>query len=163
LIDQTPFKLVYDQEAVIPLHLCANAIWIDSILEFYHMVNTLQCFYQLNKLEEERMLAQQHQEIQKIQQKAWHDRHIKKKDINNGYLVLLYDGQVKGKLRNLEISLLGLYVVKDIRPLGAIQFKILQGHPFKKLVNGAYLKRYHTHSSKSLLVKTSLGVIVGLD
>jgi hypothetical protein len=60
-------------------------------LEFDHILNTRQCFYQLNQLEEERMLAQQHQETQKNQQKSWHDRHIKKKDINDGDLVLLYD------------------------------------------------------------------------
>jgi hypothetical protein len=70
---QTPFKLVYGQEVVIPLHFYANAGRITSILEFNHILNTRQCFYQLNQLEEERMLAQQHQEAQKNQHKSWHD------------------------------------------------------------------------------------------
>jgi transposase InsO family protein len=48
---QTPFKLVYGQEAVILLHFCANTGPIDSILEFDHMVNTRQCFYHLKQLE----------------------------------------------------------------------------------------------------------------
>jgi hypothetical protein len=135
---QTPFKLVYGQEVVIPLHFCANIGRIASILEFDHMLNTRQHFYQLNQLEEERMLAQQHQETQKNQQKSWHDRHIKKKDINDGDLVLLYDSRVKGKLRKLETAWLGPYVVEDIRPTGEVQLKTLQGHPFKKLVNGAH-------------------------
>jgi hypothetical protein len=43
------------------------------------------------------MLAQQHQETKKNQQKSWHDRHLKKKDINDRDLVLLYDSQLKGK------------------------------------------------------------------
>jgi hypothetical protein len=94
---QTPFKLVYGQEVVIPLHFCANAGRITYVLEFDHILNTRQCFYQLNQLEEERMLAQQHQEAQKNQQKSWHDQHIKKKDINTGDLVLLYDSRIKGK------------------------------------------------------------------
>jgi hypothetical protein len=64
------------------------------------------------------MLAQQHQEIQKNQQKSWHDRHLKKKDIHDGDLVLLYDSQVKGNPRKLEIAWLGPYVVEDIRPSG---------------------------------------------
>jgi transposase InsO family protein len=54
---QTPFKLIYDQEAVIPLHFCANACRISFVLEFDHMVNTRQRFYQHNQSEEERMLA----------------------------------------------------------------------------------------------------------
>jgi len=47
-----PFKLIYDQEAVIPLHFCANACRISFVLEFDHMVNTRQHLYQLNQLEE---------------------------------------------------------------------------------------------------------------
>jgi len=48
---QTPFKLVYGQEVVIPLHLSANAGHISSSLEFDHIFNTHQRLYQLNKLE----------------------------------------------------------------------------------------------------------------
>jgi hypothetical protein len=111
---QTPFKLVYGQEVIIPLHFCANAGQIASVLEFDHIRDTRKHFYQLNQLEEEIMLAQQHQETQKNQQKSWHDRHLKKKDINDGDLVLLYDSQVKGKSRKLETAWLGPYVVEDI-------------------------------------------------
>jgi hypothetical protein len=69
-IGHTPFKLVYGQEVVIPLHFCANARMIASILELDHILNKRQCFYQLNQLEEEMILAQQHQETRKSQQKA---------------------------------------------------------------------------------------------
>jgi len=66
---QTPFKLVYGQEFVIPLHFYENTGRIASVLKFNHMLNTRHHFYQLNQLEEERMLAQQHQETRKNQQK----------------------------------------------------------------------------------------------
>jgi hypothetical protein len=59
-IRQTPFKLIYGQKTIIPLHLCANAERITFVLEFGHILNTKQCFYQVNKLKEEIMLAQQH-------------------------------------------------------------------------------------------------------
>ena len=36
---------------------------------------------QLSKLEEHRLIALKHQEIQKQQQKAWHDRNIKNKSV----------------------------------------------------------------------------------
>ena len=39
----------------------------------------------------------QHQEIQKQQQKAWHNRNIKNKNLSVGDLALLYNSQVKGK------------------------------------------------------------------
>jgi hypothetical protein len=91
-----------------------NVGQIASILEFDHTLNTRQLFYQFNQLVEEMMLAQQHQEIQKCQQKAWHDRHIKEKDINNGDRVLLYDNRVKGKMSKLETAWLDSYVVEDM-------------------------------------------------
>jgi hypothetical protein len=47
--------------------------------------------YQLNKLEEGRLIAIHHHEVRKQQHKSWNDCHIKKKDIKSGYLVLLYD------------------------------------------------------------------------
>jgi len=111
---QTPFKLVDDQEVVIPLHFCANMDRIASILEFDHVLNTRKHLYQLNQLEEERMLTQQHQKIQKIRKKSWHDRHLKNKEISDGCLVLLYDSQVICKPNKLETAWLGLYVVEEI-------------------------------------------------
>ena len=57
---------------------------------------------QLSKLEEHRLIALQHQEIQKQQQKAWNDRNIKNKNMSVGNLTLLYNSQVKGKPKKLH-------------------------------------------------------------
>jgi hypothetical protein len=89
------------------------------------------------------LITMHHQEVQKKHHKGWHDRHIKKKDIKNRYLVLMYDSRIKGKPRKLETTWLGSYVVEDIRPTGAVQLRTLLGHPFKKFINGAHLKKYH--------------------
>ena len=50
---------------------------------------------QLSKLEEHRLLALQHQEIQKQQQKVWHECNIKNKNLSVGDLALLYNSRVK--------------------------------------------------------------------
>ena len=57
---------------------------------------------QLAKLEEHRLLVIQHQEIQKQQQKAWHDRNIKNKNLSVEDLALLYNSWVKGIPKNLH-------------------------------------------------------------
>ena len=57
---------------------------------------------QLAKLEEHRLLAIQHQEIQKQQQKAWHDRNIKNNNLSIEDLALLYNSQVKEKPKKLH-------------------------------------------------------------
>jgi hypothetical protein len=141
---QTPFKLVYGQEVVIPLHFWANSDRVASVSKFDQGRSLNDRLYQLNKLEEGRLIEIHHQEVQKQQQKAWHDRHLKKKEMNNGDLVLLYDSRVKGKPRKLETTWLGPYIIEDIRPTRVVQLQTLLGHPFKKLINGAHLKKYNT-------------------
>ena len=48
---------------------------------------------QLVGLEEDRFIAGFHQQVQKEREKAWHDRHIKRKSFKEGDLVLLYDSK----------------------------------------------------------------------
>ena len=69
---------------------------------------------QLSKLEEHRLIALQHQEIQKQQQKAWHDRNIKNKNLSVGDLTLLYNSRVKGKPKKIHTEWMGPYIVKVI-------------------------------------------------
>jgi hypothetical protein len=71
-------------------------------------------------MEEDRILAGFHQQVQKEREKSWHDRHIKKKNFKEGYLVLMYDIksiQYPGKLR---MHWLGPYKVKIVTHGGVI-------------------------------------------
>ena len=56
---------------------------------------------QLAKLEEHQLISIQHQETQKQQQKSWHDRNIKNKNLLVGDLTLLYNIRVKGKTKKI--------------------------------------------------------------
>ena len=98
--------------------------------------------FQLTKLEEHRLITIQHQEIQKQQQKAWHDRNIKNKNLSIGDLALLCNSRVKGKPKKIHIEWMGPYVVEEIHANESVQLKMLQGIVFQKLVNGARLKQY---------------------
>ena len=95
---------------------------------------------QLSKLEEHRLVALQHQEIQKQQQKAWHDRNIKNKNLSVGDLALLYNSRVKGKPKHLHTEWMRPYVVEEIHTNKSVRLRMLQGIVFQKLVNGAQLK-----------------------
>ena len=48
---------------------------------------------QLMLMEEDRILAGFHQEVQKSRDKVWHDRHIKRKNFKEGDLVLVYNSR----------------------------------------------------------------------
>ena len=118
--DQTPFQLVYGQEVVVPLHFRQQAPIIADILHIDVENDRKERLIQLYKLEEHRLIAIQHQEIQKQQQKAWHDRNIKNKNLSVGNLVLLYNSQVKRKPKKLHIEWVGPYIVEEINANGLV-------------------------------------------
>jgi hypothetical protein len=93
-------------------------------------------------MEEDRILAGFHQEVQKERNKAWHDKHIKKKIFKEKDLVLMYDSksfQHPGKLR---MHWLGPYKVKTVTDGGVVQLKVLGGTELGGMINGIRLKLY---------------------
>jgi hypothetical protein len=91
LTGHTPFRLVYGQEAVVPLDYLVPSLCIATITNMTEEGVAQEILDQLMELEEDRILAGFHQEVQKEKDKSWHDRHIKKKIFKEGDLVLLYD------------------------------------------------------------------------
>ena len=82
-------------------------------------------------------MAIHHQEIQKQQQKAWHDQNIKNKNLSVRNLALLYNSRVKGKPKKLHTKWMGPSIVEDINANGLVRLRTLQGTVFHKLVNYA--------------------------
>ena len=93
---------MYGQEAVVPLHFRQQTPIIAEILHVDVEQGRKDRLLKLSKLEVHQLMAIQHQEIQKHQQKAWHDRNIKNKILSVGDLALLYNSRVKGKPKNLH-------------------------------------------------------------
>ena len=58
---------------------------------------------QISKLEEQWLIAIQHQEIQKQEQKAWHDWNIKDKNLLVGDLALLYNNRLKVTPKKIQM------------------------------------------------------------
>lgn len=82
LTDQTPFRLVYGKEAIIPMEFIIPSLRIvakTNLMEENEMHESLE---DVMELEEGRFITRFHQIIQKAQQKAWHDRHIKRRSFN---------------------------------------------------------------------------------
>ena len=130
--NQTPFKLVYGQEVVVPLHFKQHTLKIVEVLKLDIGEAKNERLFQLQKLEEDRIIALQHQEAQKQPKKSWHDRNIKSKNISFGDLVLFYESRIKGKPRKLEIAWMIPYIIEDLNFNGLVRLKTLQGHVFSQ-------------------------------
>ena len=68
--NQTPFKLVYGQEFVIPLHFRQHTIEIAEVLKLDIGEAKHERLFQLQKLEEDKIISLQHQEAKKQQHKS---------------------------------------------------------------------------------------------
>lgn len=104
------------------------------------MLNTM--LEQFMELEEDIFLAGFHQQVQKGQQKAWHDHHIKLKDFQVGDLVLMYYSKFQRHPRKLKMHWLGPYRVEEITNEGAVIFSKLNVEQVQGYVNGSRLKPY---------------------
>ena len=118
--NQTPFKLVYGQEVIVPLHFRQHTYEIAEVLKIDMSEAKHERTFHLQKLEEDKIMAIHHQEAQKQQQKDCHDRNIKRKNISVGDLVLLYDSKIKGKPRKLETRWMGPYIIEDLNTNGPV-------------------------------------------
>ena len=98
---------------------------------------------QLVQMEEDRFVVGFHQTIEKQQQKAWHDQHIRVKPFKEGGLVLLYDSKLFKHLGNLKTHWLGPYRIVHITNVGTKKLKKLDGTYVVSMVNDSHLKPYY--------------------
>ena len=105
LTGQTPFRLVYGKEFVMPMEYIILSLRVDVITEMEDVDVVVDRLLQLVQLEEERFVAGFHQNVEKKRHKAWHDRHIKNKQFQVKGLVLMYDSKFLQAPKEIENSL----------------------------------------------------------
>jgi hypothetical protein len=127
LIGQTPFRLVYGYEVVVPLEFLVPSLCVVAITNMTERGEIQESLNQLMEMEEDKILAGFHQEVQKARDKSWHDKHIKKKIIKEGDLVLLYDNLFLQHPSKFRMHWLGPYEVNIFTDGGYVQIKDLGG------------------------------------
>jgi hypothetical protein len=90
---KTPFRLVFGQEEVVPLEYLIVIMRIATITNMKERVVVQEILAQLMELEEDMIVVGFHQKVYKDKDKDRCDRHIKKKNFKEGYMVLLYDNK----------------------------------------------------------------------
>ena len=79
MIGHTPFRLVYGQEAVMPMEYIVPSLRISAFIEMDNPAMLNGRLAKILELEEDIFIAGFQQQVQEAREKAWHDRHIKKK------------------------------------------------------------------------------------
>jgi hypothetical protein len=137
LTGNTPFKLAYSQEVVVPLEFLVPSLRVAAITQMTERGAVQERLNQLLTMEEDRILSGFHQQVWKARDKAWHDRHIKKKTFKEGDIVLMYDCKSFQHPGNLRMHWLGPYEVKSITDGGVVQLRDLSSTELRGMINGS--------------------------
>ena len=142
LTGQTPFRLAYGQEAMMPMEYIVPSLKIAMLTDMADEETVSGRLFNLVGLEEYRFVAGFHQQVQKAREKTQHGRHIKSKAIKEGDLVLLYNNKFVQFLGKFCMHWLGPYQVRHVTEGGVASLERLDGTMLPTMVNGGWLKLY---------------------
>ena len=78
---------------------------------------------QLFHIEEDCFIGFFHQQLEKYWHKSWHDHHVKSKDFQCEYIVLIYDSKFAKHPGKLYMHCLGPYIIHFINDGGVVQLQ----------------------------------------
>ena len=143
---QTPFKLAYGQEVVMPMEYIVPSLKIATLTDMEDEETMNERLLNLVELEEERFIVGFYYQVQKNREKSWHDRHIKSKVIKEGDLVLMYDSKFVRFPGKFCMHWLGPYRVWHVTEGGVASLVKLDGTMLPTMIKGSRLKPYKDNS-----------------
>jgi len=120
-IGLSPFQLVYGKSCHLPVEMEHKVYWALKFLNFDEKASREHMKIQLLELEEMRLTAYESSKLYKERVKAYHDKKLLKKDFKSGQQVLLFNSRLKLFRGKLKSKWSGPFVIKKVRPYGAIE------------------------------------------
>ena len=159
-LGMSPFRLVYGKACHLPMELIHRAYWATRLLDMDSKVAGEKRMLQLSELDEFRNEAYENARIYKEKTKAWHDKHIVRKEFELGQQVMLYNSRLKLFPGKLKSKWSGPFIVVQVFPYGRVEIMHQEKGQFK--VNAHRLKPYfggefHTGRQHTILSTPGAG------
>ena len=159
-LDISPFRLVYGKACHLPMELEHRAYWATRLLNMESKVAEEKRMLQLSELEEFRNEAYENARIYKEKTKAWHVKHIVRKEFESAQQILLFNSRLKLFPSKLKSKWSSPFTMVQVLSYGGVEIMHPEKGQFK--VNAQRLKPYfrgelHTERQNTILSTLEAG------